>query len=192
MGHGYDLANIGAGSGDSFPVTDVNWYHVVKWCNARSEMEGLTPVYTVNGSTYRTGDSAPVVNANANGYRLPGEAEWEFAARGGVNTHGYDYSGSNDWNAVAWCWGNTGYPTNTTHSVATKQANELGLSDMSGNVWEWCYDWYPGYEGSLRVVRGGSWSNDAAYCRVAGRYYYDPSGTDGYVGFRVARSSVPQ
>jgi formylglycine-generating enzyme required for sulfatase activity len=189
VGHGYDLANVGAGNGYSFPVTDVNWYHVVKWCNARSEMEGLTPVYTVNGSTYRTGDSAPVVNANANGYRLPGEAEWEFAARGGVNTQGYTYSGSNDLNAVAWYWDNSGY---ASHSVATKQVNELGLSDMSGNVWEWCYDWYPGYEGSYRVFRGGSWGNDAYYCRVANRNAIYPSGANGYIGFRVARSSVPQ
>jgi hypothetical protein len=189
VGHGYDLANIGAGSGDSFPVTDVNWYHVVKWCNARSEMEGLTPVYTVNGSIYRTGDSAPVVNANANGYRLPGEAEWEFAARGGVNTQGYTYSGSNDLNAVAWYLDNSGY---ASHSVATKQVNELGLSDMSGNVWEWCYDWYPGYEGSYRVLRGGCWGNDAYNCRVALRYFIDPSSAYDNMGFRVARSSVPQ
>jgi formylglycine-generating enzyme required for sulfatase activity len=187
--HGYDLNGVGAGNGDSYPVTDVSWYHVVKWCNARSEMEGLTPVYTVNGAFYRTGDSAPDVNASANGYRLPGEAEWEFAARGGVNTHGYEYSGSNDLNAVAWFGGNSGY---TTHSVATKLANELGLSDMSGNVWEWCYDWYPGYEGSVRVTRGGSWNYSAYYCRVAFRNVNYPSFTSSYVGFRVARSSVPQ
>ena len=188
--HGYDLGGEGAGNGDSFPVTDVNWYHVVKWCNARSEMEGLTPVYTVNGAIYRTGDSAPDVNASANGYRLPGEAEWEFAARGGVNTNGYEYSGSNDPLAVAWYYLNSG---DTTQSVATKLVNELGLSDMSGNVWEWCYDWYPGYEGSYRVFRGGSWFNDAYYCRVASRgNSLNPSITNYNVGFRVARSSVPQ
>jgi formylglycine-generating enzyme required for sulfatase activity len=186
VGHGYDLANIGAGSGDSFPVTNVNWYHVVKWCNARSEMEGLTPVYTVNGSIYRSGNSAPVLNASANGYRLPGEAEWEFAARGGVITQGYTYSGSNDLNAVAWYLDNSGY---ASHSVATKQVNELGLSDMSGNVWEWCYD---SIYGSYRVVRGGSWYGDAYYCRVAYRGINDPSDAYDGMGFRVARSSVPQ
>ena len=188
VAHGYDLANVGAGNGDSFPVTNVSWYQIVKWCNARSEMEGLTPVYTVNGSIYRTGDSAPDVNANANGYRLPGEAEWEFAARGGVNTNGYDYSGSNDPDSVAWHNGNSGY---TTHSVATKQANELGLSDMSGNVWEWCYDWTPGYEGSFRVYRGGGWGNYAHHCRVDFRNSFYPSHSDYNFGFRVARSSVP-
>lgn len=154
-------------------------------------MERLTPVYTVNGSIYRTGNSAPDVNASANGYRLPGEAEWEFAARGGVSTHGYDYSGSSDLNAVAWYWDNTGYPANATHSVATKQANELGLSDMSGNVWEWCYDWFPGYEGSARVYRGGGWGSVAYYCRVALRGYLYPSDAYDDIGFRVARCSVP-
>jgi hypothetical protein len=187
--NGYDLGGVGGGSGDSYPVTDVSWYHVVKWCNARSEMEGLTPAYTVNSSPYRTGDSWPEVNASANGYRLPGEAEWEFAARGGVNTQNYEYSGSNDPDAVAWYSDNSGY---VTHSVATKQANELGLSDMSGNIWEWCYDWYPGYEGTHRVNRGGGWYDDAGGCRVASRSSLDPSGTVNLIGFRVARSSVPQ
>jgi formylglycine-generating enzyme required for sulfatase activity len=188
--NGYDLGGVGGGSGDSYPVTDVSWYHVVKWCNARSEMEGLTPAYTVNSSPYRTGDSWPEVNASANGYRLPGEAEWEFAARGGVNTQNYEYSGSNDPDAVAWYSDNSGY---VTHSVATKQANELGLSDMSGNIWEWCYDWYPGYEGAVRVGRGGGWHDGGAFsCRVAYRSGDSPSSTSVSLGFRVARSSVPQ
>jgi formylglycine-generating enzyme required for sulfatase activity len=186
VAHGYDLANAGAGNGDNYPVTNVSWYHSIKWCNARSEMEWLTPVYTVNGSTYRTGDSTPVVNASANGYRLPGEAEWEFAARGGVNTQGYDYSGSNDLNAVAWYSGNSG---NTIHSVATKTGNELGLSDMSGNVWEWCYD---SIYDSYRVIRGGWYIDDAYVCTVSWRGNYGtPYSSNGGIGFRVARSSVP-
>jgi formylglycine-generating enzyme required for sulfatase activity len=186
--NGYDIGSAGAGSGTDYPVTNVSWYQVVKWCNARSEQEGLTPAYKVNGSVYKTGESAPTVDAMANGYRLPTEAQWEFAARGGVNTQNYEYSGSNDIDAVAWYNQNSG---NVTHAVATKQANELGLSDMSGNVWEWCESWYPGYEGAARVLRGGGWSVNAYYCRVAGRNFCDPSYTDGSIGFRVARSSVP-
>jgi len=187
--NGYDIGNAGAGSGPDYPVTDVSWYQVVKWCNARSEQEGLTPAYKVNGSVYKRGNSEPTIDAAANGYRLPTEAQWEFAARGGVNTQNYEYSGSNDVSAVAWYEANSGY---ATHAVATKQANELGLSDMSGNVWEWCYDRYPGYEGTGRVLRGGSWDGVAFLCRAAYRDSFTPSFTLNNVGFRVARSSVPQ
>ncbi len=166
-------------------MTDVSWYQTLKWCNARSEKEGLNPVYKVGSAIYRSGDSVPSVDETANGYRLPSEKEWEFAARGGVKTNGYEYSGSNDINAVAW------YSSNSsgTKDVATKQANELGLSDMSGNVWEWCFDVY---SGTLRVVRGGGWHYYASNCRVASRGNGDPSDSDNYdFGFRVVRSSVP-
>ena len=187
--NGYDIGSAGAGSGSDYPVTNVSWYQVVKWCNARSEQEGLTPAYKVNGLVYKTGDSAPTVDVMANGYRLPTEAQWEFAARGGVNTQNYEYSGSNDIDAVAWYGGNSG---NVTHVVGSKLANELGVSDMSGNVWELCENWNPGYEGTYRVLRGGGWGSGAINCRVAGRSYYNPSVTrNGGIGFRVARSSVP-
>jgi len=186
--NGYDIGSAGAGSGTDYPVTDVSWYQVVKWCNARSEQEGLTPVYRVNNQVYKTGDSAPTMDATANGYRLPTEAQWEFTARGGVSTQNYEYSGSNEINAVAWYVSNSG---NATHAVGTKQANELGVFDMSGNVWEWCESWYPGYEGSRRVFRGGSWGYFAYYCRVAYRNdSVNPSYSDNGFGFRVARSSV--
>jgi formylglycine-generating enzyme required for sulfatase activity len=128
------------------------------------------------------------VDATANGYRLPTEAQWEFAARGGMSTQNYEYSGSNDINAVAWYSDNSG---DATHPVGTKLANELGVSDMTGNVWEWCESWYPGYEGSTRVIRGGSWSLDAYLCRVADRNFHDPSNSYFSIGFRVARSSGP-
>jgi uncharacterized repeat protein (TIGR02543 family) len=179
--NGYDIGSVGAGTGPNRPVTTVSWYHVVKWCNARSEKEGLRPVYKVGTAVYRTGNSVPTVDATANGYRLPSEKEWEFAARGGVKTNGYEYSGSNDVNAVAWYSDNTG---GSTKDVATKLANELGLSDMSGNVWEWCFDALP----SARVRRGGGWDWGEDNCSVAFRNGHSPTVTINYLGFRVASS----
>ena len=181
--HGYSFG-AGAGRGAAYPVTDVNWYDALKWCNARSEQEGLAPVYTVTGAPYRTGDAVPDVSSSAKGYRLPSEKEWEFAARGGVLTHGYTYSGSNDINAVAWYDGNSG---GAIHTVGTKLANELDLFDMSGNAWEWCFDVYSGTD---RVNRGGGLDNYAYYCRAASRSFTGPADRYYALGFRVLSSSV--
>ena len=120
-------------------------------------------------------------------FRLPTEAEWEYAARGGNKSNGFKYSGSGSIDKVAWYTDNSG---SRTHPVKQKQANELGIYDMSGNVWEWCQDWYGSYSssaqtnptgpstGSYRVFRGGSWYNNARYCRVSFRNYYTPTFTD--------------
>jgi uncharacterized repeat protein (TIGR02543 family) len=148
--HGYDIGNVGNGSGTDYPVHSVSWFDVVKWCNAKSEQESRTPVYSVGGVIYRSGENNVVaVNRAANGYRLPTGDDWEYAARGGNMTLGYTYSGGNDLNAVGWWRENSGY---SPHTVGTKVANELGLHDMTGNVYERCWD----ADGEKRMFRGGS------------------------------------
>ena len=128
-------------------------------------------------------------------FRFPTEAEWEFAAKGGTQSQGYTYAGSNTIGDVAWYTDNSG---SKTHEVKTKKANELGLYDMSGNVWEWCADWYGSYSsgaqtnptgatsGSDRVFRGGGWGSTATNCRVANRSYITPSYRHDGLGFRLA------
>jgi formylglycine-generating enzyme required for sulfatase activity len=207
--HGYTDLPTGRNGynpvGTNNPVTEVNWYDIVKWCNARSEKDGLTPVYytdNTQANIYRTGQldlASDAVKWNTNGYRLPTEAEWEFAARGGTSSHGYTYSGSNTIDNVAWYPSNSG---NTTHTVGTKSANEPGIYDMSGNVWEWCWDKYGAYSssaqidpkgatsGTNRVLRGGSFYSDEVSCPVDnhGDYgYVVPSDRYGDYGFRCVQ-----
>lgn len=130
-------------------------------------------------------------------FRLPTEAEWEYAARGGNKSQGYKYCGSNNVGDVAWYDSNS---NNQTHPVKQKQANELGIYDMSGNVWEWCSDWYGSYNsysqtdpagpsfGSDRVCRGGSWNYDAFLCRSSDRCWVTPDFKHSGLGFRLALS----
>ncbi|AEE54382.1 formylglycine-generating enzyme family protein [Haliscomenobacter hydrossis] len=179
------------GRGDR-PAINVNWFDAVDYCNWRSQEEGLQQVYHVNMEQVTP-------NWSANGYRLPTEAEWEYAARGGSESQGFTYAGSRKVLEVAWFSENSG---GSTHLVGQKKTNELGLFDMSGNVWEWCWDWHAAYPnsfindprgpsaGSRRVLRGGSWLNEAELCHVATRLNYNPLYADNRFGFRLARSVV--
>ena len=178
--------------GDNLPVEKVSWYDAVEFCNKKSRAEGLTPCYTGSGKNIKC-------NFSANGYRLPTEAEWDYAAQGGNNSKGYTYAGGNTIGTVAWYTDNSG---NKTHPLGTKQSNELGIYDMSGNVWEWCNDWYDEdyysrspkdnpkgpSSSSCRVLRGGSCSDNDYYCRIAFRDSNKPDGCFYDNGFRVVRT----
>jgi sulfatase modifying factor 1 len=156
------------------PIVNVSWSAAINYCDWLSEK----------------------LDKNIS---LPTEAQWEYAARGGNQSQGYTYAGGPSMATAGWYTDNS---EDKTHNVATKKANELGLYDMSGNVWEWCRDWYDGdyyasspstnpkgpTSGAYRVLRGGGWYDSAARCRVAFRNYYDPSYRYFNYGFRVALS----
>jgi formylglycine-generating enzyme required for sulfatase activity len=195
-------------NGDNLPVEQVSWVAAVEYCNRRSQLEGLTPAYTLKREV-RNDQSywAVTWDRSANGWRLPTEAEWEYAAKGGNGSPGnYTYSGSNNVDEVAW-YGEE-YGERTTRWVGTKKPNGLGLYDMSGNVYEWCWDWYDAnhysnsyfsdgpqndpmvyYPGLQRVVRGGCWSSREESVRSTYRLYgYEREEWSG-VGFRLVRNA---
>ena len=177
----------------NLPVEQVSWYDAVVFCNKLSAKCGLTPVYAVAGepdvekwgyAPHKGNKITGTVSQNekASGFRLPTVEEWQYAAKGGQD---YDYSGSDDLDEVGWYGGNSG---DKAHPVAQKKPNGYGLYDMSGNVWEWCWDSNSGSSG-LRYSCGGSWNADAYSCEVGLKLWDYADGTNYYLGFRIIRST---
>jgi formylglycine-generating enzyme required for sulfatase activity len=191
--HNVTLSNFAIGK---YEVTQGLWKAVMGSNPSYFTGNDNLPVEQVSWSD-ATAFIAKLNELTGKAYRLPTEAEWEYAARGGKHSQGYMYSGGNDISGVAWYDGNSG---SITHAVGQKTPNELGIYDLSGNVWEWCYDWYGSYSsssqtdpqgassGSARVDRGGGWHDSSTLCRVSYRYDHSPGYRDTHVGFRLARS----
>ncbi|MDX1908240.1 MAG: SUMF1/EgtB/PvdO family nonheme iron enzyme [Bacteroidia bacterium] len=192
-------------TGADRPVDRVNWYDAVTFCNRMNEAYGLETAYNIDPHTQDHYNKSSIDSLKwsvaripgAKGYRLPTEAEWAYAARGGKYNQGFEYSGSADLDEVGW------YDKNSygeTQPTGLKAPNALGLCDLSGHVWEWCQDWHDDYpsepqsnpggpaDGAYRVYRGGGWYNVPAYARVSYRGYWRPILRRRRLGFRLARS----
>jgi formylglycine-generating enzyme required for sulfatase activity len=187
--------NEGWGRGQR-PVINVSWWDATAYCNWLSDKEKLPKAYDSKGNLLDKDGRVTTDPSKVVGYRLPTEAEWEYAARGGKYNSPYKYSGSDNVSDVAWYGSNSG---SKTHEVGTKAPNDLGIHDMSGNVWEWCSDWYGNYSsspqtnpyknsGSYRVFRGGCCYDIATRVRVADRSGGSPAGASYGLGFRIART----
>lgn len=213
--NGYELSIGRMGSqGDSsndgdHPVTMITWFDALKWCNALSEMLGLEPAYRAGDEVFRMGESVVTWDREANGFRLPSEAEWEYAARAdsssafytGSILHPQSFPPDPNLDRAGWYAGNS---RGTTRPIGLKDPNAWGLYDMHGNVWEWCWDWrgpYPdqavtdpmGTEsGTYRIVRGGGWNNTAQDCRAARRGGTVPNFRSQRAGFRPAVGMPPR
>ncbi|MCK5683499.1 SUMF1/EgtB/PvdO family nonheme iron enzyme [bacterium] len=183
----------GWGRGDR-PVTHISWFDAIEYCNWLSNREGFPECYVISGKSVHC-------NFELDGYRLPTEAEWEHASKGGRESNNYKYSGSNNADEVAWIMTNS---DGKTHPVGQKKPNELGLYDMSGNVWEWCWDWYKtdyykksplnnptgALNGTNKVLRGGRWGCYPRRVRVSFRRGSEPEHNMYYFGFRIARTKL--
>lgn len=179
--------------GENKPVDSVSWFNAIKFCNKLSLVNNKTPVYDIVGNDVR-------IIEGANGYRLPTDAEWEYASRGGRRSEGYKYSGSDKISDVAWYKGNSA----KTHDVGIKKPNELGVYDMNGNVWEWCYDWYGSIKGTrvtdpvvekknkYKLIKGGSWwTKDQRNFKHSWFQGFEPDNAWDIHGFRVITYDLP-
>lgn len=198
----YIFDNAGTGKALNHPAVSINWYDCAKWCNARSEMEGKDPCYTVGGVPYRTGQSEPDTDFNVNGYRLPTYIEWEYAARGGLQDKRFPWgdtivhSQANyySWHVVAEkesfdenqlpgyhdSFDSGEYPY--TSPIGYFAPNNYGLYDMAGNVWEWCND---AYDSTGHIIKSGSWASRAETTTCAALYYGESTDQSDTFGLRA-------
>lgn len=175
------------------PLINITWIEAVSYCNWLSRQHNLECVYEIDRNFI-------TIDNDSNGYRLPSEAEWEFAAKGGRQSKNYLFSGSNNIHEVGWFDANS---NQKTHEVGLKKSNELGIHDMSGNIWEWCQDtWHPDYQNApgdsfpwiengrkeFRMVRGGYWGSSEVDCTVSARCDWREDDLDFDLGFRIARN----